>query len=167
MKFKATIFPVIALFAISSFAMAQKTLPEVTIKTLTGQPVNIKDHASNEKITVLSFWATWCSPCKKELDAIMDYYPEWEEDLGVEIVAISIDDTRGLTKVKPMVEQKGWEYIIYSDINQELRQSLNFQAIPQTFVIDKKGDIVYSHSGYVPGDEVELDEFLRELAEKQ
>ena len=166
MKMRANIFQIIALLAISSFVYGQKTLPEVTIKNLSGQPVNIKDHGSNEKITVLSFWATWCSPCKKEMDAIMDYYPEWQEDLNVEFVAVSIDDARGLTKVKPMVEQKGWDYIIYSDINQELRQSLNFQAIPQTFVLNKAGEIVYSHSGYVPGDEVELDEFLRELAEE-
>ncbi len=163
MKF-LQLFTLVFLFAFTQSADAQKSLPEVSIKNLDGKSVDIQDYAKNGKITVLSFWATWCSPCKKELDAIAEIYPDWQEEYDAEVVAITIDTRRALAKVRPMVESKGWEYDILSDVNQELQQALNFQTVPQTFLIDQDGNIVYEHSGYVPGDEFELEDKIKELA---
>ncbi len=155
-----------AVFVFLAFlAFGQKGLPSVEVKTLDGQSVDIQQYAANGKITVISFWATWCSPCKKELDAIAELYDEWQKEYDMELVAITMDTQRALAKVKPMVESKGWPFIILSDANQVLRNSLNFQAIPQTFLLDREGNIVYSHSGYVPGDEYELEEKIKALAE--
>ena len=113
----------------------------------------------------MSFWATWCSPCKRELDAIMDVYPDWQEEYDVELLAITIDDARSLAKVPAMIETKGWEYTVLADVKRELQKSLNFQTVPQTFLIDKNGEIVYTHSGYNPGDEFELEDEIKKLAE--
>lgn len=151
------------LLFLAQLAFGQKSLPSVEVKTLDGQTMNIQEFGKNGKITVISFWATWCSPCKKELDAIANLYEEWQEAYDMELVAITIDTQRALAKVKPMVESSGWPYIILSDVNQQLRNSLNFQTIPQTFLLDKDGNIVYSHSGYVPGDEYELENKIKEL----
>jgi len=140
-----------------------KTLPNVVVKRLNGETVNIQEYGQNGKITVLSFWATWCSPCKRELDAIAEIYPEWQDKYDLELVAITIDNARAISKVKPILEQKGWPFEVLSDANQELQQALNFQAIPQTFVIDKSGEIVYEHSGYQPGDEYALEEVIEGL----
>ncbi len=156
-------FAFVLLFCLTQTINAQKSLPDVAIKNLEGKTVNIQDYAKNGKITILSFWATWCSPCKKELDAISDVYEEWQEDYDVELIAITVDTRRALAKVKPMVETKGWEFEILSDVNQELQQALNFQVVPQTFVLDKEGNIVYDHSGYVPGDEFELEDKIIDL----
>ncbi|TXB67991.1 TlpA family protein disulfide reductase [Phaeodactylibacter luteus] len=153
-------------FAVQLGAQSTKTLPSVEVKTLDGQSIDIKTYADNGKITILSFWATWCSPCKKELDAIADLYPDWQKDYDVELVAVTIDTQRALAKVKPMVESKGWTYAILSDPNQQLRNALNFQTIPQTFVLDQSGNIVYNHNGYVPGDEYELEDTIKKLAGK-
>ena len=158
-------FALCLIFSVSLIAQ-NKTLPSVDIKTLEGQSINIQDFANNGKITVLSFWATWCIPCQNELDAIADLYPDWQEDYDVELVAITIDTRRALAKVKPILAQKGWDYKVLSDEKQVLRQALNFQAIPQTFVLDQEGKIVYSHSGYKPGDEEDLGDLLKELAGK-
>ena len=148
-----------------STAYGQKQMPSVEIKTLDGKTVNIQDYANNGKITVLSFWATWCSPCKKELDAIADLYEEWQDEYDMELVAVTIDTQRALAKVNPMVASKGWEYIILSDVNQNLMNALNFQTVPQTYLIDQNGNIVYTHSGYVPGDEYELEDKIKALTE--
>ena len=83
----------------------------------------------------------------------------------MEVLAITIDNARALAKVQPLVSQKGWPFEILSDVNQELQQAMNFQAIPQTFVVNKAGEIVYEHTGYKPGDEYELEDLLKELAE--
>jgi len=141
------------------------SLPEVDVKTLEGESVKITDLVGNGKVTVISFWATWCSPCKKELDAIGEIYPDWQEEFDVELIAITIDDARSLAKVPAMVETKGWEYTVLSDVKQDLKRALNFQTVPQTFLIDQEGNIVYTHSGYNPGDEFELEEKIAALVE--
>ena len=144
----------------------KKTLPDVMVTSLDGKSVNIKDFAMNKKITVLIFWASWCSPCIRELDAISEVYAEWQEEYNVELVAIAIDTRRSLAKVRPMVEFKGWEYTILTDVKQDLKNALNFQALSQTYLLDQDGYIVDEHSGYVPGDEYELEAKIKELAEK-
>ncbi|HMQ49890.1 MAG TPA: TlpA disulfide reductase family protein [Saprospiraceae bacterium] len=162
MDFKNALL-ILALCLGANWGIAQNAIPDTEVKTLDGQTINIREFAENGKITVLSFWATWCSPCKKELDAIADLYPEWQETYDMELVAITIDTRRELGKVRPMVESKGWEYTILSDENQQLMNALNFQTVPQTFLLDRQGNIVYAHSGYVPGDEYELEAKMKAI----
>lgn len=151
-------------FAATTGFTQEKSLPDVMIQELNGKKVNITDYAENGKITVLNFWATWCVPCKKELDNIAEFYPEWQEDYDMELVAISVDNSRTATKIKSVVDSKGWEYEILSDKNEDLKRALNFQAVPYTVVIDQEGNIVYRHDGYVEGDEYELEDIIKELA---
>ena len=148
---------------VSSFTKPVSTLPNVNVKTLSGETVSIKDYVGNDKVTIISFWATWCSPCKRELDAISEIYPDWQEEYNVELVAVTIDDARSLAKVPSLIETKGWEYTILADEKRELQKALNFQTIPQTFLVDKSGKIVYKHNGYNPGDEYELEEEIKKL----
>jgi thiol-disulfide isomerase/thioredoxin len=151
-------------FMLLSIAVfGQNTLPSANLKTLDGQHVDLISFADNGKTTIISMWATWCAPCKKELDAIAEIYEEWQLKYNVELVAITIDTQRQLAKVKPMVESKGWNYTILSDANNQLRNSLGVMSIPQTFVVSPGGEIVYSHTGYSPGDEFELEEQLKRL----
>lgn len=152
----------------SSFIDAPtSSIPSVEIKTLAGKTVNIQDYTNKGKITVLAFWATWCSPCKRELDTICEIYPGWQEDYDVQLLAITIDDARSMAKVPALIETKGWgEYTVLSDTKGAMLKALNFQTVPQTFLVDQKGEIVYSHSGYSPGDELELEDKIIELAGK-
>lgn len=156
--------------SVGLFAQDEETggpLPSVTVKNLNGQSLDLADYGSNGKITVISFWATWCTPCKKELDAIADIYEDWQDEFGdFELLAITIDNARQLTKVPGIVSTKGWEFEVLSADQNEIQNALNFQTIPHTFLVDAEGNIVYSHSGYVPGDEMELEDQIRELVEE-
>jgi thiol-disulfide isomerase/thioredoxin len=158
----------IPLFVLFSLALsAQKTLPSVNVKTLDGKTVNLKEYAAQSgKTIIIDFWATWCSPCKKELDDIAELYPDWQEAYNVELLAITIDNQRALPKVPGIVETKGWEYTIFAGNEEEMRSAFNFQTIPQTLVADKNGNIVFEHNGYVPGDEVELEKAVAKAAGK-
>ncbi len=140
------------------------TIPAIDVKTLEGKTVSIKEYVGQGKITVISFWATWCSPCKRELDAIAEIYPDWQEEYNVELIAVTIDDARSMAKVPALVETKGWEYTILADSKRELQKALNFQTVPQTFLLDAEGNIIYTHSGYNPGDEIELEDKIAALA---
>lgn len=158
---------VFCLLASVTAISAQKSIPSVDIKTLDGKTVNIQKYTQSGKITVLSFWATWCKPCQQELDAISEVYPDWQEKYGVQLVAVTIDTQRALAKVGPMVESKGWEYIILSDPNGAMPAALNFQSIPQTFLLDAKGNVIYEHTGYIPGNEFDLEEKIKAAAGKK
>ncbi|MEM1321972.1 MAG: TlpA disulfide reductase family protein [Bacteroidota bacterium] len=163
------LFQLLAFFlvmALSTTLTAQNTLPSVKIKTLNGEQVDIQDYAKNGKITVLSFWATWCSPCKRELDAIAEVYEDWQDEYNMELLAITIDDPRALPKVNSIVSTKGWEYTILSDVKEDLKRALNFQTVPMTFLVDQSGNIVYTHTGYNPGDEYELEDEIKKIAGK-
>ena len=154
-------------FCFSMTAFAQKTVPNVNVKTLDGQTVNLKDYAAKSgKTLIIDFWATWCSPCKKELDAVADYYDEWQEKYNVELLAITIDNQRALPKVPGIVESKGWSYTIFAGNEEEMRNAFNFQTIPQTLIADKDGNIIFEHNGYVPGDEEELEKVVAKAAGK-
>jgi len=166
MKYIKTIL--ILSFALFFFAATaqEKSLPDVEVKTLEGQSVNMQEFGKTGKITVISFWATWCAPCKKELDAIADVYVDWQDEYDMELVAVSIDTRRAAATIPALVSSKGWEYTILSGKPTELQTAFNFQTIPQTFLVDQNGKIVYHHNGYVPGDEYELEDKIKELAKK-
>ncbi len=156
-------FLLVAVFLFSFQRHGNSPFPAVNVKTVDGKSVNTMDYLKNKKITIVSFWATWCTPCKRELDVLNEIYGEWVENYDIQLLAITIDDARGLTKVPAMVQTKGWEFTVLADSKQELMQMLNFQTIPQTFLLDKEGNIVYTHSGYNPGDELKLEEEIKKL----
>ena len=156
-------FIIFIFLSVNSF-LDVKTFPITEVFTLDGQKVNTSDYVGNGKTTIISFWATWCAPCKRELDTVSELYPEWKEKYDVQLLAITTDNSRGLRKVPAMVSAKGWEFIVLADKNQALQESLSFQTIPQTFVVDGQGNIVYEHTGYAPGDEEELEEVIKGLS---
>lgn len=162
------LFAIAILFSLSS-AEAQSSnnpFPDVNLKTLDGKVVNTSAFTSNGKITIVSFWATWCTPCKIELDAFHEYYEGWAEKYNLQILAITIDDARTFRKVPAEVKSKGWKFDILADVKQELQQMLSFQTIPQTFLLNEKGEIVYAHNGYNAGDELELEKKVAALSGK-
>lgn len=164
MNFKKLTLLAIAGFFMMSFVVVDNIFPSVNLKSLDGKTVSTDSFIKDGKVTVISFWATWCSPCKRELDAIADLYPDWQEEYDVELVAITIDNARQLTKVPGIVSSKNWDYNVLSDSKQQLQRALSFETIPQTFVLDKEGKIVYSHNGYNPGDEDHLEEIIAKHA---
>ncbi len=152
----------LALLLAFSTANAQDTkgdaLPEVKLMNLKGEEVNLSALAKGNKLTVISFWATWCSPCKKELSNIAELYKNWKQDYGVEVVAISTDDARNKDRVKSYVNGVNWPFTILLDPNEDMKRALNFQSIPYTLLIDRNGKILYRHNSYVEGDEFILEE---------
>jgi len=154
---------VIGIFTTLSLSQ-NRTLPSVEVKTLDGGNINIQEIENSGKPIVISFWATWCKPCKKELNNIAEVYEEWQEETGVKLIAISIDDTRSMSKVMPYVNASDWDYEVYLDPNGDLKRAMGISTVPHTFLLNGKNEIVWQHKGYVDGDEDGLLEQIEKIA---
>lgn len=139
----------------SATLIAQDALPDISLETLDGQTTTLTSEANRSELTIVSLWATWCVPCIKELDAISEIYSDWQDETGVSLIAVSIDDARTVRRVRPMINGKGWEYNILLDTNNDVKRALGAATVPLTVLV-KNGQIVYRHSGYTPGAEYEL-----------
>ena len=149
-----------------SMIPVQAQLPAVTLKTLEGTEVRTDTLSNGGKPFIIDFFATWCKPCNRELDAISEVYEEWQEETGVKIIAVSIDQAQNINKVKPLVSNHNWTYEVLLDPNSDFKRALGIQMIPFVLVCDGQGNIVYKHNGYTDGAETELIEKVRELLNK-
>ena len=153
---------VVAFLAIVGIAQAQ-TLPAVTLKDINGKTVQTDKLSNDGKPFIISFFATWCKPCNRELSAISEVYADWQDETGVKLIAVSIDQAQNINKVKPLVDSNDWEYDVLLDPNSDFKRALGIQMIPYVIIVDGKGNIVYKHNGYTDGAEKELIEKVREL----
>ena len=161
---KTAFFIFFSFFLSALFAGDGDKIPAATVKKLDGTKVNSSTFVNQGKPMIISFWATWCKPCKKELDAIHENFEEWQKETGVKLIAISIDDSRSSSKVSTDVKVKGWNYEVYLDENQDFKRAMNVNNVPHTFLVDGNGNIVWSHNSYQEGDEDILYENVKKLA---
>lgn len=150
----------------STYAQQSFPVPSATVETIAGKKVNTSSFENDGKPMIINFWATWCAPCKRELNAIAELYEDWQEETGVKLIAISTDDARSKTRVAPYVNGQEWDFEIYIDPNGDLKRALNVNNIPHTFLVNGAGEVVWQHTSYDPGDELELFEKVKELARK-
>jgi len=158
-----------ALLSLTTVVLAQTQsfkLPSTNIKSLKGEMVNTGNFENDGKPMIINFWATWCAPCKKELNAIAEVYPDWVEETGVKLIAISIDDARSEARVLPYINGADWDYEVYIDTNSDFKRAMNVNNVPHTFLVDGGGNIVWQHNNYAPGDEEELFKKVKELTSK-
>ena len=149
-----------------SVTTSSKKIASVKIKNIKGKTVNTKDFHNNGNPFIINFWATWCKPCIIELNNINDVYEEWQEETGVKLIAVSIDDSRNSRKVAPFVHGRGWTYEVYLDVNSDFRRAMGVNNPPHTLLCNGKGIIVWEHNGYAPGDEEELFKQVKKLVNK-
>jgi peroxiredoxin len=114
---------------------------------------------------LLSFWATWCKPCIEEMKELNKIYEEYKE-AGFNLVAISTDSEKNVSRVKPFIKSKNYKFIVLLDTNSEVARLYYAQPIPYTVLLDANGSIVYSHLGYKKGDEKEIERLVKSLLEK-
>ncbi len=157
---------VILLLGLLSMTFASRVsaqLPSIQLKDIHGKTVNMSEISNDGNPVIISFFATWCKPCMRELKAIHEVYPDWQDETGVKMYIVSIDDAQNSSKVRPLVDAEGWEYVTLLDPNSEFFKALGLQAVPHVLVLDGQGKVVMSHSGYTDGSESEIIETIRNL----
>ncbi len=162
---KQLVTSVFFLFCLLSFGFAQSGIPEVEIRTLDEDVFNTLSIDNEGKPIIISFWATWCKPCIKELKTIQKVYDTWQAETGVKLIAIAIDDERTKSSVKPFVTTTGWTWEVYTDANSDFKRAMNVVNVPHTFLLDGNKKIVSEHTSFAPGDELHLYEKIKELTQ--
>ena len=145
---------VIAAFA--ALSLHAQSLPNVKVEDAAGKSVNTLSMIDGETPFILTFWASWCRPCRMELAALEEAAPDWEGDFPLRIYAVSIDDSRSIADAKSLAATSDWPVTVLFDTKGRLAQAFGISSIPQVFIFDKDGKQVYTHVGYTPGSEKTL-----------
>lgn len=138
-----------------------RTAPSITLEDINGDVYRLQDNLGKGPI-IVSFWATWCQPCKQELPKMNDLLETYGEK-GLSMIAVSVDDEKTVSKVEPYVKSKGYSFTVLYDTNSETARDYYVYSVPYTLIIDKDGKIAYSHLGYKSGDELEVESKIKEL----
>ena len=145
-----------ALAAFFTLGLGAQNLPDAKLTDAAGKAVDARTMVDGKTPFVVTFWASWCKPCQKELAALAEIAPDWEGNFPLRIYAVGVDDSRSLSRAKALAASSDWPVTVLYDTNQDMMRTLNISSIPHVFVYDKNGKQVYSHTGYIPGDEEAL-----------
>ncbi len=156
---------IIVLLFLLSILIAQDRVPNLRLKMLNGKHAKLHDFLKDGPM-IIDFWATWCEPCKKQM-RYLDLFHHHFKELGFKVLTVNTDTPKSMSKVKPYVRTKGFEFLVAVDPNSQIKKKLKIQQMPTTIIIDQDGSVVYRHKGYVPGDEVGILKAITELLDKK
>ncbi len=131
----------------------QSQLPTLRLTDLNGKPVEVQQVVQQHRYTLIVWWATWCVPCRKELQELKKVYTRWKQQYDVEVIAISVDDARGLNRAKAYARAQGWQWLALFDPQQQSMRAVGFRTVPFAILVDQNGNIIKRKQGYMEGDE--------------
>ena len=159
----------LSLAALFITVAASAQVPSVKVENAKGESFDTAALLEEGTPMIISFWSTTCKPCIRELEAVYEALPDWQEEVDFRVVAVSTDDSRQLAKAKSFAEGRGWgsDFTLLFDKNQDFMRAMNVTVVPHVFVVDAKGKVVFSHTAYVQGGEVELFEAGKKSVRKK
>jgi len=150
---------IVSLFLIGLAYAVGESAPDFSLKDLNGKNYRLSE--CKGKVVVLSFWMTWCIPCQMEMPQLKNLYAAYK-DKGFEIFSITADNSSDMPKVRSIVKRNGLTNPVLVDADSRVNALLNPRSdYPLTIVIDKQGKIVWTHVGYNPGEEKQLEEQIK------
>lgn len=154
----AVAFMIVGLTAVGSAQAKGDPAPDITLKDAQGKTVKLSDFRGD--VVMVNFWASWCKPCRDEMPLIEDMYRRYKR-VGFTVLGVNADDVpangRKLLKKIPV------SFPVVYDAKGKVREAYQVQAMPSTYMVDRKGNIRYVHRGYKPGDEAEYIKYIRAL----
>ena len=148
-------------FLFISFLISQNVSPNLKLTKLNGRTVTLSEYLKKGPV-LINFWATWCSPCKKEM-VYLDKFERKYKDEGLSILSISVDSQKSLSHVRSYIRANDYIYDVFLDPNRQVFKKLNGNLMPTNVLIDTEGKVLWRHYGYIPGDEENMDLQLRSV----
>ena len=142
-----------------SFLISQNVSSNLKLTKLNGRTVTLSEYLKKGPV-LINFWATWCSPCKKEM-VYLDKFERKYKDEGLSILSISVDSQKSLSHVRSYIRANDYIYDVFLDPNRQVFKKLNGNLMPTNVLLDTDGKVLWRHYGYIPGDEENMDLQLR------
>ena len=139
------------LFISFQILLSQDISPNFSLKKINGRTVKIGEYLENGPV-LINFWATWCAPCKKEMVFLEKFENEYKKE-GFSVLSISIDSQKSLAQVRSYIRINNYSFDVFLDPNMQVFKKMNGNLMPTNILLDKKGNIIWRHYGYLPGDE--------------
>lgn len=154
-------FVLVATIFTSMYADKQRNimLPDLSVRLLDGKQVRLSALLEEGPLLV-SFWATWCAPCKKEMIFLEEFHQKYNEN-SFRVLAISTDSPKSMSKVKSYIRAKKHTFLVGIDPNQEIAKKMNALLMPTTLILNKDRKVSWYHQGFIPGDEKEIEAQIR------
>lgn len=118
---------------------------DFTVMNMNEEAVKLSDYVGKQ--IVVSFWATWCGPCKMELPAFDELYKQYNEKVEFMMVNLTDGYQETVEGVKTFISENGYEFPVFFDTEQSALEVYNLYSIPRTIFVDKDGNLVNSHTG--------------------
>ena len=154
-------FVLVATIFTAMYADKQRNimLPDLSVRLLDGKQVRLSTLLEEGPLLV-SFWATWCAPCKKEMIFLEEFHQKYNEN-SFRVLAISTDSPKSMSKVKSYIRAKKYTFLVGIDPNQEIAKKMNALLMPTTLILNKDRKVSWYHQGFIPGDEKEIEAQIR------
>ena len=161
MLFRSKRFVLVATIFSAMYADKQRDimLPDLSVRLLDGKQVRLSTLLEEGPLLV-SFWATWCAPCKKEMIFLEEFHQKYNEN-SFRVLAISTDSPKSMSKVKSYIRAKKHTFLVGIDPNQEIAKKMNALLMPTTLILNKDRKVSWYHQGFIPGDEKEIEAQIR------
>ncbi|GAA4470467.1 hypothetical protein GCM10023093_31810 [Nemorincola caseinilytica] len=145
--------------------MQARSLPAATLTDVrTGQKVSFANACPRGRVTLVCFWGTWCAHGKRQEQTIARNLPTWQRLMDFHHIAIATDQEGLEHQLLPYIQARGWTFPCYTDPGSALKHALGASALPYIVIVDKKGRIAYTHTGYLT--DVAILRKLREMASR-
>ena len=154
-------FVLVATIFTAMYADKQRNimLPDLSVRLLDGKQVRLSALLEEGPLLV-SFWATWCAPCKKEMRFLEEFHQKYNEN-SFRVLAISTDSPKSMSKVKSYIRAKKHTFLVGIDPNQEIAKKMNALLMPTTLILNKDRKVSWYHQGFIPGDEKDIEAQIR------
>ena len=150
--------------ALSVAALAGPPANDFTLRDIDGKQVSLSDYKG--QVVLISFWATWCAPCKVEMAHLSEMYDELNPE-GFVVLSISSDDAKTAAQVKPYIKRKRYKFPVVLDKDSKVTTGFTpTKTLPYGVLVDKQGNISQTYSGYQPGDEKKVEADVKALLGK-
>jgi cytochrome c biogenesis protein CcmG, thiol:disulfide interchange protein DsbE len=156
------IYLVLAILFCFTLTSKAQIYSDFTLTDIEGNDVTLSKQLEKGPV-LISFWATWCAPCKEEMRYVNDIYEKYK-DQGFIYLAINEDDQKSVAKVKPYIETKGYKFTVVIDLNNKVYEAYwgNTElTLPFSLLISKNKEIIARHGNFLSGDEVKIEEEVK------